>query len=74
MDWDNYEDSPSYGLYHKPLLIESLQVNDCLSEIQSLSEGIKEIALVEEPIMSSNQQSHVRPEWESGMIGDNEDG
>ena len=37
LDWDNYEDSPSYGLYHKPLLSESLQVNDCLSEIQSLS-------------------------------------
>ena len=71
LDWDNFDESPSYSGSYGPPLHQSLAVEECLKEIQGLSEGIQNIPFTKESRMSFTQQ-HDRSEWETDMVTENE--
>ena len=63
LDWDNFDDSPSYRLSQAALGLQKLNIRDCLEDIEDLTgvEDIRKITLVD------TTESSLSGEGQSGM-------
>ena len=71
LDWDNFNESPSFTISGEPHLQQNLQIGDCLKEVESLSEEVQRVTVDQEAIMSFSKPTS-KSEMEMEISRENE--
>ena len=60
LDWDNFGESPSFGILHAARGIQALQLTECLKKIEDITgiEDIRKVTLVDTSELSLPCDQH----------------